>query len=1126
MQSARARAATGSAHVVVALQARVISALRTKGFVVYESVYEADAQMAILLNEGHVDGVLSSDQDLIVLTTRGLLVTSFNFDWNYGDCKALQQSSALTKSLPENIGHRIQKLTCYQSFYMKALYAVLAGCDYISIDGVGPVTALHVVEAILSESEGPLHEPDANLGLNLAVAAVEELQKKSSSWCITTSFADDETVDGARLTKCLRLAMTAFELQPAYSPDLQRIIPCHGPPDRLITPEEAHYLGFKSYAELSARFPHVAVSFPPITANVDAFGFCEFGTRRSLLGVDALMTCKAVHRVLELDKKVAEHILQRNLDVIKGYMDFKDLDNVQKMATALCAFIVRTENDTDVEQNCRLGDDDASNSFKVQLHPPPASSYEYWLRQVFRLQYRPEPYTLQEVTPLGRPLPQLRANRVGLDTSETSSSSSTSFSNSSSSSSSNFDVQSPVSLQMSSYFSFASPLAPASAASVSSSSSAFLASSSSSSPSSFSASTAQQSSSSPAPSRSMSASEAAATPSLTPTATPGGGRTPSSGRRRLTDIEKHTRKVQKLASVIDKCQQECHRRDRETVTSISQKIVSSEVREAASEDFIELDWHLDKTAIDHLAPSISLLDLLAFCEANGTQLHGKAGRKAHVEVQNANFVPPRTKIFLGKGFIADRKKIGCFVMTSATSYAKREKHRTTVWFEYEVVAEATASALASTHSEEEVRSLRIPKITKIFQPMCPCKAGQCDCCWHILKLLYFMLYRPRFGIRTPTMARCRWHHPTRRGMSVVGNMPVAPIHAYTRDSITSADMRHSPSVDPGIAARGGRGAFGPSEGIDISGATWDAAVTALAPSLLSSLKAYFGKAAAIATWLAPEEVVRENASRNYRRLREKKERLVSTSLKMGVSAARMEDRRESSSNAAHALRASNWKNEHPELHAPERAPAVTVMKPRFQHFPNEVVLAQGAPDIYSDDPRRKFYCKWCNSLANTGQHFADDGRCNRWDCVPPSERRTRWEESRSHLGGCNIPNVGESWNGTNNISQKKRGRTQRSSSSAPDDEDLEEEEDITPPPSKKQSIDEEENDREETGLVDNAGEEDAEDFSDVFDFDVVGARAADEEGGPSEEGAEESEPGVEDAANGRFIGNFHSIDFS
>ena len=189
------------------------------------------------MNEGWADCAICADQDLTVfLKQGGLQITSFNFSLENDECNALRQPlrpSHSTVSEGADVVQSLSMLPSYQHFYVKSLFAALAGNDYINISGVGPETAAKILRNILDSKHGPLQQPDVFLGPNLAVAAVDELQKsKKTTWVVTTSIAESEVVTAPVLVERIRLSMLAYELQPVFSRRHGKIIPYQGPHDR------------------------------------------------------------------------------------------------------------------------------------------------------------------------------------------------------------------------------------------------------------------------------------------------------------------------------------------------------------------------------------------------------------------------------------------------------------------------------------------------------------------------------------------------------------------------------------------------------------------------------------------------------------------------------------------------------------------------------------------------------------------------------------------------------------------------------------------------------------------------------------------------------------------------------
>jgi hypothetical protein len=127
----------------------VIAALREAGFTVVQALGEADSQLAQLYHDDVVDVVAAGDGDMFVHGCERVL-WEFTFFRSVG---AVTATLAHLDHAPRTGVDLDFITTCTDAETRRALlriYAILAGCDYSDIGGVGPATAAKVTRALFT----------------------------------------------------------------------------------------------------------------------------------------------------------------------------------------------------------------------------------------------------------------------------------------------------------------------------------------------------------------------------------------------------------------------------------------------------------------------------------------------------------------------------------------------------------------------------------------------------------------------------------------------------------------------------------------------------------------------------------------------------------------------------------------------------------------------------------------------------------------------------------------------------------------------------------------------------------------------------------------------------------------
>lgn len=128
----------------------VIDACRVAGIACCTAPYEADSQLRQLDAAGLIDAVESIDCDM---TVRGVRVVLVSYDLSTGDAEIIE-SLAFTK--PDTMDFSKHQMQLIQKSPIRAIVrktgisglmsiAVLCGCDYVKIKGVGYQTAIKVL---------------------------------------------------------------------------------------------------------------------------------------------------------------------------------------------------------------------------------------------------------------------------------------------------------------------------------------------------------------------------------------------------------------------------------------------------------------------------------------------------------------------------------------------------------------------------------------------------------------------------------------------------------------------------------------------------------------------------------------------------------------------------------------------------------------------------------------------------------------------------------------------------------------------------------------------------------------------------------------------------------------------
>lgn len=158
-----------AAFDVAKLQLRVEKALAASGFTVVTAPREADPQMVGMWAEHVVDGIWSRDGDLLVYGAERMIWEGSFFTGPTQKVTVLH-TPTMTPSPDDAPLHFVR--TCPDAQARRTLlrfFAIVAGCDYLKIDGVGPRVAAQAVrrvyDKVLQAAEpgafvwSRLHEP-------------------------------------------------------------------------------------------------------------------------------------------------------------------------------------------------------------------------------------------------------------------------------------------------------------------------------------------------------------------------------------------------------------------------------------------------------------------------------------------------------------------------------------------------------------------------------------------------------------------------------------------------------------------------------------------------------------------------------------------------------------------------------------------------------------------------------------------------------------------------------------------------------------------------------------------------------------------------------------------------------
>lgn len=129
-----------------AMVVAVIKAIRAEGYSYVVAPYEADAELALLYRQGFIAAALTVDGDFVVQGVPSV----FNVGWERGGWGDYYDEESILKGpfhddCPER---RLVTLLRRHGFRALKVWAVLQGCDYVSLRNVGNVRALACLEAL------------------------------------------------------------------------------------------------------------------------------------------------------------------------------------------------------------------------------------------------------------------------------------------------------------------------------------------------------------------------------------------------------------------------------------------------------------------------------------------------------------------------------------------------------------------------------------------------------------------------------------------------------------------------------------------------------------------------------------------------------------------------------------------------------------------------------------------------------------------------------------------------------------------------------------------------------------------------------------------------------------------
>ena len=134
----------------------IIDGLRKNGIAYIRAPYEADGQLAYCALRHPRSIVWTCDSDLLVLGGPRVAMRTIGEQWRPQFCDLYEQTNILNPTIPvqatrdspivEGVDYSLALLIKIHGRDALMGYAGLAGCDYATIPGIGPKTAIKILQ--------------------------------------------------------------------------------------------------------------------------------------------------------------------------------------------------------------------------------------------------------------------------------------------------------------------------------------------------------------------------------------------------------------------------------------------------------------------------------------------------------------------------------------------------------------------------------------------------------------------------------------------------------------------------------------------------------------------------------------------------------------------------------------------------------------------------------------------------------------------------------------------------------------------------------------------------------------------------------------------------------------------
>ena len=311
-------------------------------------------------------------------------------------------------------------------------------------------------------------------------------------------------------------------------------------------------------------------------------------------------------------------------------------------------------------------------------------------------------------------------------------------------------------------------------------------------------------------------------------------------------------------------------------------------------------------------------------------------------------------------------------------------------------------------------SVLLPTATRVLHAHCVCCAGLSAHCTHISLSLHALYNFPRTDpkLQTPTCLSCRWNAPSDTWLDLVklrqsGAVKASAlvVQATRGGGLTTRNI----SQDSRIARLGGRGGFAPVASAllpDVDSAEVKALSLEISKAQIEAYGGvggdffWTGSIADIAAWRsswfekslkrveAGEKAMQESqtAAVDFRSCSDHVLLFVPSGMAAAAAAEAASGAGAGADAAAEADGEAAASGPDGNVHDRDDADS-RFSRPRFQRFPDEVVLDPNTPVVRAATNRESIYCQWCGWRLPTSKTHKG-GQCTVWDAA----RRKAWAD--------------------------------------------------------------------------------------------------------------------------------------